>query len=79
MIGVSGGVIGREVGALARGLGMRAMAHDPFVECADGVILADLDTVLASSDVVSLHVPPTPGSSPSVLASWDFFVPEPFY
>jgi D-3-phosphoglycerate dehydrogenase len=62
-LGIVGyGAIGREVGALARSLGMHAMAHDPFVECADGVILADLDTVLASSDVVSLHVPPTLGS-----------------
>ena len=59
------GRIGRQVARRALGLGMRVLAHDPFV--ADerfrelGVERADtLDDVLAAADVLSLHSPLTP-------------------
>jgi D-3-phosphoglycerate dehydrogenase / 2-oxoglutarate reductase len=59
------GRIGRQVGRRALGLGMRVVAHDPFV--ADerfrelGVERVEtLDEVLAAADVLSLHSPLTP-------------------
>ncbi|MCZ7424734.1 hydroxyacid dehydrogenase [Micromonospora sp. WMMA1949] len=55
------GAIGRGVAARARGMGMTILGYDVAVtEPPDGVRLVDLDTLLAESDVVSLHVPQTP-------------------
>lgn len=59
------GRIGRRVAHICRaGLEMRVMAYDPFVSEEDavaiGVLLADLDTVVASADFLSVHVPATP-------------------
>lgn len=48
------GRIGRRVAALARPFGARIVAADPFVDRADVPIL-DLDQVLSTSDIVSLH------------------------
>ena len=61
-VGVVGfGRIGRAAAAMFVGLGFRVAAHDPFAPVAgrvEGVAeVADLDTLLADSDVVSLHVP----------------------
>ena len=59
------GRIGRRVAEICvRGFGMTVLAYDPYVP-ADvaaglGVELADLDTVLAGSDFVSVHAPVTP-------------------
>jgi (S)-sulfolactate dehydrogenase len=58
------GAIARETAGRARALGMTIAAFDPHL-AADhaawaGVERMDLDTLLASSDVVSLHVPLTP-------------------
>jgi phosphoglycerate dehydrogenase-like enzyme len=56
-LGVIGyGAIGRTVARLAEGLGLTTVAHDPAVFEAD-VELVELDELLASSDLVSLHVP----------------------
>jgi (S)-sulfolactate dehydrogenase len=63
-IGIVGfGGIGQLTGQLARGLGMRTIAYDPMI-AADAPVWAtqqttrvELDALLASSDVVSLHVP----------------------
>lgn len=55
------GRVGREVAARARALGFTVLAYDPLVtEDADGVGLVPLDTLLARSDVVSLHARATP-------------------
>ncbi|WP_433495553.1 hydroxyacid dehydrogenase [Micromonospora sp. CA-248089] len=55
------GAIGRGVAARARGMGMTILGYDVAVtDPPDGVRLVDLDTLLAESDVVSLHVPQTP-------------------
>lgn len=59
------GAIGRLTAGLARGLGMRVIAHDPML-AADapvwgetGVACATLEEVLGAADAVSLHVPLT--------------------
>jgi len=56
-LGVVGyGAVGRQVAAIAAALGMEVVATDPAVPDAD-VPLVDLETLLASSDAVTLHVP----------------------
>jgi D-3-phosphoglycerate dehydrogenase / 2-oxoglutarate reductase len=55
-IGIVGyGRIGRELGDVARALGMRVLAHDPEVDDA----ATPLDVLFANADVVSLHAPLT--------------------
>lgn len=66
-LGVVGlGNIGTIVANRALGLSMKVVAYDPFVtkERAQklGVELADLDTLLARADVVTLHVPLVDGT-----------------
>ena len=57
------GLIGQLTAQLARGLGMRVVAYDPFISSdgeawrLTGVQPVDLSELLRSSDVVSLHVP----------------------
>jgi D-3-phosphoglycerate dehydrogenase / 2-oxoglutarate reductase len=60
-IGIIGlGRIGRGVAERLAGWGMTILAHDPFVrEAPAGVALADLDALLESSDIVTLHATPT--------------------
>ncbi len=53
------GQIGRAVAAIARGFGCRVLAFDPAPVSLAGVELVPLDTLLAESDVVSLHAPLT--------------------
>ena len=59
-LGIIGfGRIGRRVAEKARGFGLRLLAADPYVP-ADagepyGVTLTDLDTLLAASDLISIH------------------------
>ncbi len=67
-LGVIGlGNIGRIVAQRARGLGMKVVAYDPFlsVEAAAKleVELLDLDSLLARSDALSVHVPRTPDTA----------------
>lgn len=53
------GNIGRQVGVVASALGMRVLAYSRS-QCAEGRAIGeyvDLDTLLAQSDVVSLHCP----------------------
>jgi len=58
------GRVAQEVVRMAQGLGMRVIAYDPYVTeeyaAQRGVTLADLDTLLAQADFVTLHVPLTP-------------------
>jgi D-3-phosphoglycerate dehydrogenase len=62
-LGVIGlGRIGRVVADRALGLKMRVVAFDPYlsgsnVQVPEGIELADLDRLLATSDFVTLHVP----------------------
>jgi D-lactate dehydrogenase len=61
---VGTGKIGRITARILRGFDMRVLAHDPFPDpgwAAElGVEYVDLETLLRTSDVVSLHVPLTP-------------------
>ena len=66
-MGIAGyGRIGRRVGELAQAFGMHVLACDPVAHPAaaaavgvDSVAWCDLDTLFASSDVISLHCPLT--------------------
>lgn len=53
------GRIGTLVAAKAAALGLRVLAHDPFVSDGGPAELVDLDTLAAESDFVSLHAPVT--------------------
>lgn len=58
------GRVAQEVARRAQGLGMTVIAYDPYVTteyaAQRGVRLVDLDTVLAESDFMTVHVPLTP-------------------
>lgn len=55
-MGVIGyGAIGQGVGQRARGLGMRVVAHDPYMtQAPDGTELLDFDALLEQADVICL-------------------------
>ncbi|GGB04589.1 2-hydroxyacid dehydrogenase [Brucella endophytica] len=55
------GEIGRRTARLAQGLGMNALAFDPFAKDAEGIrVTRDLREAIEASDIVSLHCPLTP-------------------
>ncbi len=60
---IGAGNIGRELFRLARPLGMRHVAYDPYVSpedaAAEGFELADLETVMATADFVCVLAPLT--------------------
>lgn len=54
------GNIGRAVAAKARGVGLDVVAYDPYLTAsgaASDIRLADLDTLLATADFISIHCP----------------------
>lgn len=61
LIGI--GFVGSKVALKARGLDMKVLVHDPFVSADEarrlGVDMVDLETLLKSSDFISLHLPRT--------------------
>ncbi|NJL39173.1 MAG: phosphoglycerate dehydrogenase [Leptolyngbyaceae cyanobacterium SM1_4_3] len=64
-LGIVGlGKIGSHVAAIARSMGMRLLAYDPFLstERADqiGCQLVELDLLFQESDYITLHLPKTP-------------------
>lgn len=60
-IGIVGyGRIGRRVGELAEAFGMRVLAHDPVAAPPAHQRCDDLDELVTTSQVVTLHVPLTP-------------------
>ena len=61
-LGIIGlGAIGGRLGEIGSALGMKVLAHDPYVESAPrGVALTGLDDLAAQADFVSVHVPATP-------------------
>ena len=61
-LGVIGlGKIGQAVADRARGLEMNVIGYDPFVTAEQaalhGINLADIDTIIESADVITVHVP----------------------
>ena len=70
---IGAGNIGSIVAKKAIGYGLHVQAYDPFLtdERADrlGVKKVDLETLLSSSDIVSLHVPKTPETTNIINAS----------
>ncbi|MDQ3494548.1 MAG: phosphoglycerate dehydrogenase [Pseudomonadota bacterium] len=65
ILGIVGyGHIGTQVGVLAEGLGMQVLFHDIEAKLSLGNAraAANLDDLLARSDVVTLHVPETPAT-----------------
>jgi glycerate dehydrogenase len=52
------GAIGKEVGKRAQALGMRVLTYDVMPQPG----LVDFDTLLKESDVITLHMPLTPGT-----------------
>ena len=71
-LGVVGyGKIGRIVAALARGLGMQVVGHDPFAEklhLTSDLPLVNLAELFALSHVITLHCPPPADGRPLVDA-----------
>ncbi|AYL97118.1 phosphoglycerate dehydrogenase [Mucilaginibacter celer] len=72
-IGVVGlGRIGRLVSQLFRGIGNPVIGFDPYADAAwaeaNGVELADFETVLKTADIVTLHVPGNADKSPVIGA-----------
>ncbi|PXY25222.1 phosphoglycerate dehydrogenase [Prauserella sp. PE36] len=68
------GATARACGELAGALGMRVLAHDPFIDPAHpelaraGIELAPLEEVVAGADVLSCHLPATPDTTGLVNA-----------
>ena len=63
VLGIVGfGAIGRTLASKAHALGMRVFAHSRHAVDAPGVAFVPLDTLLAQSDFVSIHVPLTSGT-----------------
>ncbi len=74
LLGIIGaGNIGSIMAKKSIGYGLRVQAYDPFLteERADtmGIQKVDLDSLLASSDIISLHVPKTPETANIISAS----------
>lgn len=72
-IGVIGlGRIGRLVSQLFRGIGNPVIGFDPYADAnwasANGVELADFETVLKTADIITLHVPGNADKSPVISA-----------
>lgn len=60
-VGVWGyGRIGRRTAEKFAALGCRVLAHDPFAPAGPPAELVDLDRLLAESDILTLHMPPSP-------------------
>lgn len=59
-LGIIGfGRIGKAVARRAQGFGLHVIYHDPTVAGAEGARSVDLETLLKTSDFISLHVPLT--------------------
>ncbi|MBQ9700600.1 MAG: D-2-hydroxyacid dehydrogenase [Lachnospiraceae bacterium] len=57
-IGIVGyGHIGEKVAEIAKAFGMNVLAYNRSAKEADGVEFVDLDTLVSSSDIVSVHCP----------------------
>lgn len=66
------GAIGRRVSALCNALGMNVVGYDPFVQPSvaerHGATWCDLDFLVESADVITLHAPPPDDGGPLLTA-----------
>ncbi len=74
-LGIAGyGAIGREVASRCKAFGMEILAYDPYLPAEKieetGARAVDLDTMLAESDVVSIHLPVLPSTRGIVNKDW---------
>ncbi len=73
VVGVVGlGAIGRRVSGLCNALGMNVIAYDPFVlpsrAAESGAVWCELDFLVESADVITLHAPPPQDGQPLLSA-----------
>ena len=62
-LGIVGlGALGRAVAALGAALGMRVLGFDPQADAVPAVTPASVDDIIATADVITLHVPLTPAT-----------------
>ncbi len=62
-LGVIGlGALGKAVARLGAAFGMRVIGFDPQIAAVDGVATAPVEDIVATADVVTLHVPLTPAT-----------------
>lgn len=73
-IGILGlGAIGKNVARRAQGFGMKVLAYDPYWDegyaAANHITRAGLEEIYAQADVISLHLPLTPGTQNCIGAA----------
>ena len=76
-LGIAGyGAIGREVAVRMLAMGMKVLVYDPYMTAEkieeDGAEKVELDTMLALSDIVSVHLPVLPSTKAIVNKDWFF-------
>ncbi|MFA6930665.1 MAG: D-2-hydroxyacid dehydrogenase [Lentisphaeria bacterium] len=68
-LGIIGyGEIGRSVASIAKAFGMKVLVHSRTIKSDTDVRFTELTTVLAESDVISLHCPQTPDTTRMINA-----------
>lgn len=72
---IGSGRIGQEVGKRMSAFGVRVIAFDPYVKRLDGIELTDLETLLKTSDFISIHCPLNP-STRHLIGEKEFYKME---
>lgn len=76
-VGVWGyGRIGRRTAEKFAAIGCRVIAHDPFAPAGPPAEMVDLDRLLAESDIVTLHMPPSPEGAAVTTAVLEQMKPD---
>ena len=76
-VGVWGyGRIGRRTAEKFAAIGCRVIAHDPFAPAGPPAEMVDLDRLLAESDIVTLHMPPSPEGAAVTAAVLEQMKPD---